>query len=70
VVVAVEEEDNLDTIRIIEVKEVVPEIFRHQNSAEILETLIKGTIKADTAGVWLWRESRLPQAVLQPQHWW
>jgi hypothetical protein len=47
-VVAVEEEDNLDTIRIIEVKEVVPEIFRHQNLAEILETLIKGTMKADT----------------------
>jgi hypothetical protein len=37
VVVAVEEEDNLDTIRIIEVKEVVPGIFRDRNSAEILE---------------------------------
>jgi hypothetical protein len=48
VVVAVEEEDNLDTIRIIEVKEVVLGIFRDRNSAEILVTLIKGTMRADT----------------------
>jgi hypothetical protein len=48
VVVAVEKEDNLDTIMSIEVKEVVLGIFRDQNLAEILVTLIKGTMKADT----------------------
>jgi hypothetical protein len=30
------------------VKEVVPEIFRDQNSAEISKTSIRGTTKADT----------------------